>query len=99
MMKDRSDRDVDCCEYGMPCRKRTRIWNSLDTWVQRPLCQRDCNSMTENRKRHKEVAQRAPNHRHDGNPDDRRRWRQDELYRIPSALVAETEAELKTSLQ
>ena len=56
--------------------------------------------MMENRKRHKEVAQRAPpTYRNDGNSNNKRRWRHDELYRIPSALVAEIEAELNTSLQ
>ena len=83
----------------MPYRKRNRIWNNLDTWAPRPLCKRDCGNMMENGKRHSEVAQRVPNHRNDGNPDNRRRWRQDALYRIPSALVAEIEAELHVSLQ
>ena len=48
--------------------------------------------MMENGRWHKEGAQRVPNHGNDGSPDNRRRWRQDELYIIPSALVAEVEA-------
>ena len=99
MMQDRSYTDIDYSKYGMPYRKRTRIWNNLDTWAPIDLCKRDCGNMMENGKRHNEVAQRVPNNRNNGNPDNRRRWRQDELYRIPSALVAEIEAELHVSLQ
>ena len=55
--------------------------------------------MMENEKRHKEVAQKVQNHRGDGNPDNRRRWRQDELYMKPSALVAEIEAWLRATLR
>ena len=52
--------DIDSCKYGMPYRKRTRLWNNIDCWQSRPLCKRDCNNMNANRKRHKETAQRAP---------------------------------------
>jgi hypothetical protein len=46
--------------------------------------------MMANGKGYKEVAQRAPpTNQHDGDADNRRRWRQDELYKIPPALVAE----------
>jgi DNA polymerase III delta subunit len=56
--------------------------------------------MMENGKRHREVAQRAPpTNKNDKNPDNRRRWSQDELYRIPPALVAEIEAWLRASLR
>ena len=86
MMRDLSYVDVDYCKYGMPYRKRTRIWNNLDTWAPRPLCQRDCNSITDDNKRHKEVAQRVPI------DSVGRRWRQDDLYWIPLQLVEEIEA-------
>ena len=69
--------DVDYCRYGMPYRKRTRIWNNLGgSWVPRPLCKRDCDHMMPNGRKHQEVAQRGTVGR---NEDGRRRWRQDEL--------------------
>ena len=98
MMYDLSYIDVDYCKYGMPYRKRTRIWNNLDTWAPRPLCKKYCNSMMDNGRKHKEVAQRVPTDPVQ-NRDNRRRWRQDELYRIPAPLVEEIEAEINISMQ
>jgi hypothetical protein len=37
-MKDLHYVDVDYCKYGMPYRKRRRLWNSLIIWQPRPLC-------------------------------------------------------------
>ena len=33
-------KDIDYCKYGMPYRKRTRLWNNVFTWNPRPLCQK-----------------------------------------------------------
>ena len=78
--------DVDYCRYGMPYRKRTRLWNNVHGYKPRPLCKRDCRSM--NGKRHKETAQRGSSRIAGGGRDDNKH-KQDELYRIPSELVEE----------
>ena len=84
--------DIDYCKYGMPYRKRTRLWNSLTNFNPRPLCVRDCESIRDDGK-HKEAAQRGtrptqgggrePNHQH-----------QRQLYRVPSELVEDIIASL-----
>ena len=76
--------DVDYCKYGMPYRKRTRLWNNIDEWTPRPLCKRDCNSMNETRMRHNEIAQRGPGKAHSEN-----RQRLTQLYTVPSQLIIE----------
>ena len=50
--------DLDYCKYGMKYRKRTRIWNNLNTWIPKPLCKKDCGNIVNNK--HIEVAQRGP---------------------------------------
>ena len=94
MMQDRPFTDVDYCRYGMPYRKRTRIWNNLTSWTAQPLCRRDCESMLDNKRRHKQVAQRGIK---GANEDGRQNFRQDELYRIPGPLVEEIEQALHRS--
>ena len=37
--------DVDYCKYGMPYRKRTRLWNDVNGFKPRALCKKDCSSM------------------------------------------------------
>ena len=78
--------DVDYCRYGMPYRKRTRLWNNMKGFIPRPLCKKDCKSM--NGKRHKETAQRGSS-KIAGGGRDCNKHRQNELYRIPSDLIEE----------
>ena len=80
-------KDLDYCKYGMPYRKRTRIWNNVFKWEPKPLCKRDCNSMNEIKTRHIEEAQRfgsTPERR-----TTQRRFQQGQLYRVPSELIRE----------
>ncbi|MFM7984633.1 MAG: hypothetical protein ACKPKO_35450, partial [Candidatus Fonsibacter sp.] len=58
-------KDVDYCKYGMPYRKRTRLWNNVECWDPSPLCHKECDSMSDRRK-HKETAQRRPPDRREG---------------------------------
>ena len=51
--------DIDYCKYGMPYRKRTRLWNNLNgRWTPKPLCKRDRGQMAGNK--HLQTAQRMP---------------------------------------
>ena len=80
-------KDIDYCKYGMPYRKRTRIWNNVFRWEPKPLCKRDCNSMNETRTRHIEEAQRFGSTRE--RRTNQRRFQQGQLYRVPSELIRE----------
>jgi len=85
MMQDISFDDVDYCKYGMPYRKRTRLWNNIGAWVPKPLCCKDCGHMDGNR--HMETAQRGPSK---GAPTGgRQKYKQSELYAVPPSLIAE----------
>jgi len=91
-MHGRPYTDIDYCKYGMPYRKRTRLWNNLQgIWHGRPLCKRDCSHMTANGKRHLQVAQRAPK---TVDKDWQERHRQRDLYRVPAQLVHDILASL-----
>jgi hypothetical protein len=74
--------DIDYCKYGMPYRKRTRIWNNLELWKPRPLCKKDCGNIIDNK--HIAIAQRGSSN---ANPNNR--FKQSELYRIPQELIEE----------
>ena len=77
--------DVDYCKYGLPYRKRTRLWNNIARWEPRPLCKKDCGHMDGNR--HMETAQRGPCK---GAPRaGRQRHCQCELYMVPPELIRE----------
>ena len=78
--------DIDYCKYGFNYRKRTRIWCNLDDWTPRPLCEKDCNSMDGNR--HQETAQRLPSGKK-SKWNNRAKHTQEQLYKIPQALVEE----------
>ena len=77
-------KDIDYCKYGMPYRKRTRIWNNVFRWEPKPLCKRDCLAMDENKKKHKMIAQRGatPAYPHT-------KFKQSELYTVPRELIKE----------
>ena len=78
--------DLDYCKYGTLYRKRTRIWNNLNTWIPRPLFKKDCGNIVNNK--HIQTAQRMPSGKKEtwGNG---RTYRQEELYIIPETLVIE----------
>ncbi len=70
--------DIDYCKYGMPYRKRTRIWSNIE-WIAKPLCSKDCDYMNGNR--HISTAQRGNDYKIDRN------YKQCDLYVIPSELI------------
>ena len=81
-------KDVDYCRYGMPYRKRTRIWNNIFNWNPRPLCKRDCNSMNETRTKHKAVAQKLPPGKK-SDWGDQMHFKTVDLYKVPDELIRE----------
>ena len=76
--------DLGYCKYGMPHRKRTRLWNNIEAWTPRPLCKKDCGRMVGNI--HEQCAQRSP-------PlhlaSVRRRYRAQDLCKVPEPLIEE----------
>ena len=84
VMKGRIFKDIDYCKYGMPYRKRTRLWNNVTQWEPRPLCHKECGNTVGNR--HLETAQRGPNK---NDSRSRKHHTQSELYRVPPPLLFE----------
>ena len=76
--------DLDNCKYGMPHRTRTRLWNNTEAWTPRPLRKKDCGHMVGNI--HEQCAPRSP-------PlhlaSVRRRYRAQDLYKVPEPLIEE----------
>ena len=68
-------KDIDYCKYGMPYRKRTRLWNNIDLWIPKPLCNRDCSSMNPSRTRHLQETQQT--------------FRTTNIYKVPADLIKE----------
>ena len=79
-------KDIDYCKYGMPYRKRTRIWNNVFRWEPRSSCMKDCNSMNGNR--HIATAQRGHSGKRE-NWSEQLLFKQHELYRVPHDLIHE----------
>ena len=83
-MRDLHFVDVDYCKYGMPYRKRTRLWNNITTFIPRSLCNKDCGNIENNK--HKASAQRMPS----GTKNtwgDKPLFKQTDLYIIPEQLI------------
>ena len=81
-------KDIDYCKYGMPYRKRTRLWNNVFNWTPRPLCKRDCGCMDISGKRHITIAQQSPNKTSKSN-NQIWSYQTSQLYVIPSGLIYE----------
>ena len=93
LMKDQIEmwgipfKDIDYCKYGMPYRKRTRIWNNVFTWEPRVLCNKDCNSMNGNK--HIATAQRGASGKDPSAWAGQPTFTQKQLYRVPAELIKE----------
>ena len=82
-MNDMPYKDVDYCKYGFPYRKRTRLWNNIDNWIPKPLCNKDCDFMNGNK--HISEAQRLKKTEN----GVVKNFEQNELYKIPELLILE----------
>ena len=76
--------DLDYCKYGMPYRKRTRLWNNIEAWTPRPMCKKDCGHMNGNV--HEQSAQQSPQMHL---ASVRQRFRTRDLYKVPEPLIEE----------
>ena len=91
-MQDIPYKEVDYCKYGMPYRKRTRLWNNILNWCPRPLCAKDCMQISNNK--HRQTAQNRPS---SGNYSEDTAIPSQELYKIPQELVQEIQEALLSS--
>ena len=89
-------KDIDYCRYGMPYRKRTRLWNNVFQWNPKPLRKKDCGNIADGK--HIATAQRMPNGTKDtwGNKP---RFKQDDLYVIPEQLIYDIFTSLLSATQ
>ena len=76
--------DIDYCKYGMPYRKRTRLWNNVSQWLPKPLCKKVCSSMNGNK--HKATAQRLPSSKKQ-DWENQQSFKLSDLYIIPESLI------------
>ena len=79
-------KDIDYCKYGMPYRKRTRLWNNIMNWEPRELCKKDCGNVENNK--HLATAQRMPSGKKE-TWGDKPLFKQSELYIVPEPLIRE----------
>ena len=79
--------DVDYCKYGMPYRKRTRLWNNLENFKPKELCKKDCGRVRDGK--HVATAQRMPNGKKSEWGENAIFFKQDDLYRITAELIKE----------
>jgi len=77
-------KDIDYCKYGMPYRKRTRLWNNVFQWNPKQLCKKDCGNIIDNK--HKATAQRMP-HGKKSIWENKPLFKQYDLYVIPEQLI------------
>ena len=85
-------KDIDYCKYGMPYRKRTRLWNNVFNWIPKPLCKKDCGSMNGNK--HIAEAQRLTKTEN----GVKKNFEQSDLYKIPGLLILEIFESINNSL-
>ena len=83
-MADLRYNDLDYCKYGMPYRKRTRLWNNIEAWTSKPLCKKDCGHMNGNV--HEQSAQQSP---HIHLASVRCKYLTRELYKVLEPLIEE----------
>ena len=79
--------DIDYCKYGMPYRKRTRLWCNLFQWTPQTLCKKDCGNMIDNH-HIGSCGCGGQGQGHNTKYSDRS-YSQAEKYVIPTALIEE----------